>query len=415
MNKLSLKYPLQLLISGGIEGILLTFFRMAIGFFIIRITSDILGPAGLVNFSNYINLLTVVLIFLCNPLSIISTNFYSIKRNYLSDRDILKVTKWILLVSFPLIILSTLILKKYISLSTSEFFLIIILGLFFPINSAIGGALNGMKKQKHHLIFGMFALLLLFIWNWCLIFYYHSKGPLVAYATHGFILSLPLIFIFLNANNERKYSDLPKFNFIKKYKKIIFISIWSGLVINFTPYILRNLLLDALPIIEVGNWQAAQRFSDTFVQLVSAFINFSLISKYSNLTLRSSVVVRDIKHLIIILAPFLFFVFIFSDSISYLIFGSKFNSGQLIKSQAIVDFVRSVYLIICAFLIARGNFRVQILIDSLFMIISVLIVYLLSKYFLVYSAQIALFFGYTLAILSFMFLHSKQSKRFFKL
>ena len=122
MNKLSLKYSLKHLMSGGIEGILLTFFRMAIGFFIIRITSDILGPAGLVNFSNYINVLTVVLIFLCNPLSIISTNFYSIKKNYLSDRDILKVTRWILLISFPLITLSTLILKKYISLSTPEFF-----------------------------------------------------------------------------------------------------------------------------------------------------------------------------------------------------------------------------------------------------------------------------------------------------
>jgi O-antigen/teichoic acid export membrane protein len=415
MNKLPIKLPLNLLSSGGVEGILLTLFRMTVGFFIIRITSDILGPAGLVNFSNYINLLTVVLIFLCNPLSIVSTNFYSISKNYLGNRDIVKALKWIVLLSFPLITLSTFILTKYINLSTPEFICIVILGLFFPINSALGGALNGMKMQRHHLIFGSIALLLLFIWNWGLILHYKNKGPLIAYATHGFILALPLFFAFLKANRERNHSYLPKLKFIKKYKNIILISVWSGLVINFTPYILRNLLLYALAMEDVGNWQAAQRFSDTFVQLVAAVINFSLISKYSNVSVKSASVIVDIKYAIFILIPFLVSIFIFSDYISQLIFGSKFNSGYLIRSQTVVDLVRSLYLIISAFLIARGNYRVQILIDSFFMAFSILLVLLLPKYFSIYSAQIALFFGYILAILSFLFIHFTKAKGFFKL
>ena len=71
------KISTTLSMPGSLDGILLTLSRGLIGILVVRLVFGVLGPAGVIAYGNFQNILGVGLLFLCSPLALISNVIFS--------------------------------------------------------------------------------------------------------------------------------------------------------------------------------------------------------------------------------------------------------------------------------------------------------------------------------------------------
>lgn len=381
---------IKLLFFSGVSA----FVKLIVGFVTIKLYAIFIGPEGLALTGNISNLITL----LTSIASLgISSGVVKYVAEFKSDTNRLKS---IISTGFRVIVIASLstmlvvlifssILSNKTLYSTDYYGIMLLLGFSLPLtmlNIFISNILNGHKSldklMQVNVALGLFTLLFItsFVWLWGL------KGAFLA-----IILSpaVSIVFTVYIVRNEYWFTrtfffsgfDIRSF---KSFMTFSFMAAVSALLIPFSQFFIRDLIVTRLSMSAAGEWEAINRMSNAYLSVITATLSVYYLPRLSEIKIRTELL-REIKLMASLVLPLLFllqlFIYLFRDKIVCLLFSSEFVTIQsLFLSQLVGDFFRVASWILAYLIIARAMIKTYIVTEVLSALCYLLFAYLLIQY-----------------------------------
>ncbi len=411
----------KLLFFSGVSA----FVKLLVGFVTIKLYAIFIGPEGLAltgNISNLIALLTSIA-----SLGI-SSGVIKYVAEFKSDTNRLKS---IISTGFKVIVIASLsttlvviflssILSNKTLYSTDYYGIMLLLGFSLPLtmlNVFISNILNGHKSLEKlmyvNVALGLFTLLFItsFVGLWGL------KGAFIAVILSPAVSIVFTVYIVRNEywfNRSYFFSGFDKIAF-KSFMSFSFMAGVSALLIPFTQFFIRNLIVTKLSIGAAGEWEAVNRMSNAYLSVITATLSVYYLPRLSEIKYRSELL-REIRLMALLVLPFLFllqlFIYIFRDEVVYLIFSSEFLTIRtLFLPQLIGDFFRVASWILAYLIIARAMIKTYIITEVMSALCYLLFAYMLIQFNGLYGVIVAyvidFIFYFLLLFFLFSFFYSK--------
>lgn len=218
------------------------------------------------------------------------------------------------------------------------------------------------------------------------------------------IVTLPSIYFFLSVFNVSKSLNLFKVNWSTSVAKNLglysLMNLFSSIAIPLVYILIRNRITLTLGLENAGYWEAVNQFSFFYFMALQSVILMYVIPRISA-NLNITFFRKQIKEYFVKLMPgfivFLLLLFLFRDSIIWLLLTANFNAvSDLMMWQLLGDVFRASSLVLLAYVHARRLIKHYIVVDLVFSISMLLFSYLFIEFFGLIGAVQAHFVSYFL-------------------
>ncbi|MGM5470665.1 O-antigen translocase [Flavobacteriaceae bacterium LMO-SS05] len=290
-------------------------------------------------------------------------------------------------ISFVVLFFGANQLNNFIFGTTNNYgFLFKILAFIIPfmgINGIINGFLNGHSDYKVYAKANVLAVILstiLLIW---LTITNQLIGSLIAISFVPILQFLGL-FLFIYKKYNVYFKNI-SFSLIYKNKLLSYsiMSLVVVLLINWVDVMVRNLIQDTIGGKDAGYWTAMTSISKTYMQFSATLFPLYILPKYSKMT--STLEFRkEVLNIYKLLVPVFVFgmilIFFLKRIVIQILYTNEFlEMESLFKWQLLGDLTKLVALVISYKFLAKRQIRYFIFTE----ILSVLLFYGLSKYFII--------------------------------
>lgn len=410
---------INLLFFSGVSAIV----KLLVGFITIKLFAVFIGPEGLALTGNMSNLITLLMTIATLGISSGVVKYIAEFKNDLDQLKSIISTGFIIILitsSFTsiIVLLFSAILSEKILYSSDYVGVMLLLGLSLPLtmlNLFFANILNGHKSLKKlalvNVVIGAFAILTitLFVWWWGL------KGAFISLIISSAVSFIITCFIVRKEYWFSKEYFFSHFN-INSFKSFLAFSVMAGvsaLIIPFTQFYIRNLIIEKLSISAAGEWEAINRMSNAYLSVITASLSVYYLPRLSEIKKRSELMSEIIQMALLIL-PLLFllqvFIYIFRDKVVNVLFSAEFVTVEsLFVFQLIGDFFRVASWILAYIIIARALVKMYIYTEILSAICYLSFVYILiqnnglSGVVLAYMADFVFYFLLLLVLLKFSY------------
>jgi len=255
---------------------------------------------------------------------------------------------------------------------------------FIAMNRIVNGIISGLSAYKNfvkiELISYCFGVVLLI----ALLYYKLLNGALFAIAILPIIQFCVLFYFF--SKTLKEYLDYKKISFTIPYKNKLFgftiMSFVSTLLGNFVEIDLRGHLKNQISALDAGYWTAMTVLSRQYLQFSSAILILYVVPKFSKI--KTSIEFRKevltiYKTLLPLFAVGMILIFVLKDWVIEITHGEGFLAMRpLFKWQLLGDFIKIASLIIGHQFLAKKMVK-QFIVTEL---ISLVLFYSFSTYFI---------------------------------
>ncbi len=254
---------------------------------------------------------------------------------------------------------------------------------FMGLNGIFNGLLNGHSDYKMYSRANILVVMLstiLIIW---LTVNNQLKGSLLAIS---FVPILQFLGVFLLIYKKYKvYIKNVSFGLIYKNKLLSYslMSLIVVLLINWVDVVVRNLIQDTISGKDAGYWTAMTSISKTYMQFTATIFPLYILPKYSKMT--STLEFRkEVLNIYKLLIPFfilgMLLIFLLRNLVIQILYTNEFlEMASLFKWQLLGDLTKLAALVIAYKFLAKRQIGYFIFTE----VLSVLLFYGLSKYFIV--------------------------------
>lgn len=365
----SIKFSLFTFSNKTYASIFANFFKALSGLALVKIISFYGGPSQLAVFSNFLNILAIIVAILSisvqTGITVLTSKDNSDKGPFLNSIILFFITT---LISFLLLAIFVSLYGFPNILMGIPASLLLILVVPFGINIFYVAYENAFLRFDKILV----SYLIVGIVPCFYIFMHGDKfdlSLLVTLIILGNLLASFLVFTRISVSDFKSF--IPKINFKDSYLLIRFgaMSAISGIVISFSQVLIRNDVTLNIGLIDAGYWDALYR--------VSTLLNFFIITPILLVYLPKIAVASDkgSKYILVLFKDALiqmtimfiiafFALWLFGTIIINLIFSSEFQPiSQFLIPIAAIEFIKAIGAILLLLPVALQKFKFSILND----------------------------------------------------
>ena len=246
---------------------------------------------------------------------------------------------------------------------------VILMVPFIGINILIEAILTGRQAYKSvvqiQTLTAFVSALLIIV----LLYYKGIFGALIAIVIRPLI---GLTFAFLYLKKHKSILKLfvffrPSTSKLKTLLPFVVMTLISGVFIQITELLLRNLISQKININAAGHWTALNAISSYYFSFIVSAFTFYVLPKYAQTGVGFHLK-NEVKYIIQTLVPvvtvLMTTVFIFRTPIIQLLYTHEFlEIKSLFKWQLLADWFRVIFLVFAYYLIAKKRLRDHIVIE----------------------------------------------------
>lgn len=373
---------------------IVTCFRLVCGLLISKVVAIYTGPAGISNLGQLQNFVTFINGFISSQVSQ-GVNRYSAEHssNYEKAQSYWRAALKLSAISCCLIICICGVFSKQLStylFHNNDYFWLIILSLIvLPlniINNIFLGVLNGLGEHNRFFLANVCAIASAALSMTGLVYFFGLEGALIAAALNNAIAGVWLIFIILKRPWFRwKYwvGQVPEHHF-REMRKYFFMGIIGALTGPISLIIVRSILTNNLSIDDSGYWQAVTKISEAYLAILTTAMTVYYFPKTASAHTKKEyldILIIGVK----IVVPLAFFmaltIYLLKDFVINILFTKDFSKArELFLFQNIGDFIRITSWLFATILLAKGYFKINIILEISFSILYPLFVKLLIPF-----------------------------------
>lgn len=252
------------------------------------------------------------------------------------------------------------------------YWVILVVACFLPlnaINTVLLSVLNGLGNNIKNLNSAMISVVLSGSLSVLLLYFLGLTGGLIAIAINNGIAA---IVVFIMVINEPWFKVKYWFSFVDKNKrnqmlKYMLMGVIGAMTGPTALIIVRNIITDSLSSDSAGLWQSVSKISDAYLSMITVGIGmyyFPRVAASANIGSLRKETIFVFKFTVPILLLSSFFIYFFRNNILCLLFSSDFSrANELFLWQQIGDFCRVIAFVPGCILLAKGYFKLNILVE----------------------------------------------------
>ncbi|MFU0967502.1 O-antigen translocase [Kluyvera ascorbata] len=403
---------------------IVTCFRLVCGLLISKVVAIYTGPAGISNLGQLQNFVTFINGFISSQVSQ-GVNRYSAENqdNYEDAQYYWRASIKLSTISCCLIICVGCIFSKqlanYLFHNNAYFWLVILALLVLPlniINNIFLGVLNGLGEHNRFFLANVCAIATAAISMTCLVYFLGLEGALISAALNNALAGLWLIFIILKRPWFRwRYwvGQVPKHH-LKEMRNYFFMGIIGALTGPISLIVVRGILTSTFSIDDSGYWQAVTKISEAYLAILTTALTVYYFPKTAAARTRKeylTVLATGAKIVLPLALLMAMTIFLLRDFIIGILFTKDFSkASELFLFQNIGDFIRIASWLFATILLAKGYFKINVILEVSFSILYPLSVKLLTPYWGLEGVSLAYLITYLLYFISTLMIYTWHMK-----
>ena len=258
--------------------------------------------------------------------------------------------------------------------------LLAFLPLFVGTHRVFYGVINGLSEYKKYAKIDLLSYVLSVSLLLICLYYSNLEGVLFAIAITPIIQLLVLVTIF--GSVLKKYLQISKLKFKLPFAKELLaftlMSVVSTVLINYIELDIRTMITNKISINEAGYWTAMNFISKNYMAFSSAIFTLYVIPKFARIY-KGGDFLKEVFNIYKTILPIfgigMVLVYLFRETIIFLIYPDFTGLEPLFKWQLLGDFIRLASLVIAHQFLAKKMVKSFIITE----LISLGLFYFLSK------------------------------------
>ena len=398
---------------------IVTCFRLVCGLLISKIVAIYTGPAGISNLGQLQNFVTFINGFISSQVSQ-GVNRYSAEHSgsYENAQHYWRAAFKLSAISCCLIICICGVFSKQLStylFHNNDYFWLIILSLLvLPlniINNIFLGVLNGLGEHNRFFLANVCAIASAAFSMTGFVYFLGLEGALIAAALNNAIAGLWLIIIIFKRPWFRWVywiGQVPEHHF-REMRKYFFMGVIGALTGPISLIIVRSILTNSLSIDDSGYWQAVTKISEAYLAILTTAMTVYYFPKTAAARTRKEyldVLIIGVKIVVPLAFLMAMSIFLLKDYIITLLFTRDFSKARdLFLFQNIGDFVRISSWLFATILLAKGYFKINVILEISFSIIYPFSVKLLTPSWGLEGVSLAYLITYSMYFISTLLIY----------
>lgn len=380
----------SIIISG-----LSTFIRIVTSFIMNKIVAIYLGPSGIAVLGQLNNFINIIVPFSNAGIASGLVKYISENSDDKEEQvEYISSAIYISLLSSVIITFLIWLFSSKISIllfgSQNKIYIIYLFAIsiiFSSLSLLLSSILNGMKKIKVLMLYGILFSILNLLISLYLIPSFKLDGALLSYIISPFI-SFIFLTIYIYKNNEaRHFINLKSYNKIKSAKLLSFslMIISTVLTSNISQIAIRKYIISYLSIENAGYWQSINRISDLYLMFITSTLSIYYLPRLSEIK-DNFYLKLEIKKMYFLILPILgltnIVIYFFRKIIISTVFTDKFlDMALLFPFQMVGDFFKISSWLLSFIMVAKAMTKTFIITELLFNIYYILFCILFVRLF----------------------------------
>lgn len=392
----------------------LTFIKMLMGFFIIKVVTIYTGPAGLAMLGQ-IQSMVVSLNGITNATVGVGIVRYTAENKEegfeFCSRWWRASLQWLLFVTAIIVPIGILLSPNIASwlFDDQKYKLIVMATIIVLPVSALGtlctSVINGQQLYRRYVALGIVSVLISSSVMFVMIMFFNIQGALFAAALQSALIGV----VMLIANFRQPWfkicywwgpSDSDARKAIGGY---MLMAITSALTVPISMIFVRNILIADVGWDETGHWQAVWKISEAYLSVITVALGTYYLPRLSSLNGVNSII-KEINNTAKVIIPIVIAmsvsVYFLRDIVISILYTDEFRSARdLFAFQLSGDVIKIVCWLYAYPMISRGAVRWYMFTEIFFSLSFVLLSYYFVKEYGVIGASIAYLFNYSVCLI----------------
>lgn len=401
------------IVRAGIYSTVSTIAKLLSSLVIVKLVAWYAGPEGVGKLGQFLSLMSLITVFAGGGITSGVIKYVAEYRERAEEKSRLlqAATSYTLTATAAMgivIIVFSMPLAEWL-LSDKRFHsLILILAiaqLFIAIHNLILAIINGFMDVRRVAIINIAGSVLGLGVTAVLSYYFKLDGALYALVISQAALLMVSYPIFKRSRWFEKSIFYPRIDWgmYQLLARYSIMSLTSAILAPFVQIWVRNHLVSSFSWQDAGYWQAVSKVSDAYLLSITMAISVYYLPKLSAIKDRSALLwelKNAYKYIMPVVCTIAFFVYVYRDSVTLLLFSSEFLKGQVLYApQLIGDVIKIASFILSYLMLAKAMTKIFILSEIIFSLTYIALVWGLTSKFGLIGVMYAFIINYILYLI----------------